>query len=113
MFNSWYWQCLFPGLLALVSAIAGGGAGVFIGARCSQWFRLSPTQGSGGPVVLWMGISGAVLGIIVGIISARIVEGWLEPSVPKALALSVGITIGVGLFALALFWIFVELRSGN
>jgi len=81
-------SCLSTALVAFLAAIAGGVGGIFLGALCVDWYRISGREGLSGYFVVSIGLVGIVVGAGVGVICSRLVGAGPGPAFLRSLGLS-------------------------
>ncbi len=84
-------------LVALLSGLTGLLLGGAIANACVGWHHVSSREGASGFLVIYGALAGAVVGLLIGTVSARLSgPGW-----PRGLALAVSVVAGVaGLIAI-------------
>jgi hypothetical protein len=88
-------SALLTGLLAL---FVGG----FIAAMAVDWYHISGREGESGYFVAAIAILSFGAGVLIGLITARMVAGGAHPGFLRALGISLGLVIGVGALSLGL-----------
>lgn len=58
---------------ALLSGVVGLLLAGFIANACTSWYHMSSREGASGYYVMFMGIGGGIAGIVIGLITARVV----------------------------------------
>lgn len=102
---SWF----FTILIGLLTAVAGGAAGLFIGSICVRWYRISSFEGGAGYYVLFIGIAGVAVGFFTGIIASRVVASWPDANFLRGFGASMGSVVVLGLVILAICRLFADL----
>ncbi len=85
---------LFSALLTGILGLLVAGA---VAALAVDWYNISPREGGSGYFVVFMALLGLVAGLIIGLVVARVVAGGAHPGFLRALGLSVGVVVGIGL----------------
>src|SRR5689334_1487927 len=76
--------------IAILTAILGlFGAGT-VSALLVDWYHISSFEGGSGYFVIGNSLLGGIAGFVVGLIVARVVAGWPQGGVLKALGVSFG-----------------------
>jgi len=88
-------SALLTGLLAL---FVGG----FIAAMAVDWYHISGREGASGYFVAGIAILSFGAGVVIGLITARMVAAGAHPGFLKALGISLGLVIGIGAVSLGL-----------
>src|SRR5262245_1401517 len=88
-------SALLTGLLAL---FVGG----FIAAMAVDWYHISGREGESGYFVAAIAFLSCVAGVLIGLITARMVAGGAHPGFLRALGMSLGLVIGTGVVSLGL-----------
>ena len=81
---------IFVGLLNAVTASLEAG---FVADLCVGWYRISSFEGASGYFVVFMGLLGGIVGLVVGIVCSRLVG----PGFFRGLGWSFGSTAGLAL----------------
>ncbi|HSR91576.1 MAG TPA: hypothetical protein VLK88_09730, partial [Gemmatimonadales bacterium] len=88
-------SALLTGLLAL---FVGG----FIAAMAVDWYHISGREGESGYFVAGIAILSFGAGVLIGLITARMVAGGAHAQFLRALGISLGVVIGIGGLSLGL-----------
>ncbi|HSE45092.1 MAG TPA: hypothetical protein VLA89_07155 [Gemmatimonadales bacterium] len=88
-------SALLTGLLAL---FVGG----FIAAMAVDWYHISGREGESGYFVAAIALLSFGAGLVIGLITARMVAAGAQPGFLKALGISLGLVIGIGALSLGL-----------
>lgn len=81
---SW-WRSM---VVALMTSIVGAFLSGFIAALSVEWYQISSFEGASGYFVVGMGLVGAMVGGVVGLVMSRIVAARPHPSFGRAVAYS-------------------------
>ena len=92
-------------LVGILTAVAGCLGAGFLATLCAVWFRISSREGESGYFIVFMGLAGIVGGLVVGIVSSRIVARGADPGLLRALGLSLGATAGLLAAVAGLSWL--------
>ena len=74
---------IFVGLL---TAVAAGLEAGYVADLCVGWYRISSFEGASGYFVVFMGLLGAVVGLVIGIVSSL----WSRPNFFRGLGSALG-----------------------
>ena len=89
--------------IGVLTAVAGAFAVGFLANLCVRWYRISSFEGGSGYYVVGLGILGAVGGLIIGVVCARVVMEGANAHFARGLGLglvwTLGLTLAVGLIA--------------
>jgi hypothetical protein len=96
------------GILTAIIGAFGTGA---MGGLCVNWFRVSSREGGSAFFVIYLGLLGGVIGLIAGMVSARIVAGGVAPSFLKGLGVGAGSAVGLLLIATFICWLVADLPT--
>ncbi len=99
-FMGWFssiFIALLTGALGLVCA------GLVAGA-CVSWYHISGFEGGSGYFMVLIALMGGVAGLILGLVTTRVVAAGADPGFFKALGLSWGITLGIAGIAALISW---------
>lgn len=66
---------------ALLSGVLGGAGAGAIALLCVGWYRIPSREGASGYFVVFVGLIGAVAGVVLGLIFARLGQAWWGPGV--------------------------------
>jgi hypothetical protein len=80
-------------IVALISGAAGLFLAGFIANACVTWYSISSREGASGFFVVFVALGGGVLGLVLGLISARLVASGFGPSFAKELLGSVSVVL--------------------
>lgn len=101
-------------LLSIVIAVLTGALGIFCGALLGsfnvRWYRISGFEGNSGYYCAALALLGAVVGLVGGLIVARVVASGANPSFLKGLGCSTGGLVGLTLVITAICWLAADLR---
>jgi hypothetical protein len=93
---------LLTGTLGLVCA-------TIVASACASWYRVSTFEGAAGYFVLAIAFWGTVAGLIIGLVTVRVVAAGADPGFFKALGLSWGITGGIAGVAALICWALADI----
>ena len=89
-------------LIALITGVVGLLLSGFTANACVDWYHISSREGAAGIFVIGLALLGGIASGVVGLIIARVVAAGTDPGFGKALAVSLGLVLGIGgLVALA------------
>ncbi|MGC4051634.1 MAG: hypothetical protein QM757_19960 [Paludibaculum sp.] len=71
-------------LVGIITAVACGAAACYLGTLCVEWYSISSFEGGSGYFVAFLTLFGAVLGLILGIITSRVIAGSASPGFLRA-----------------------------
>jgi hypothetical protein len=80
-------------IVALISGVAGLFLAGIIANACVTWYSISSREGASGYFVVFVALGGGILGLIVGLASARFVAGWFGPGFAKELLGSISVVL--------------------
>ena len=86
-------------VIALLTGIAGASAAGCIGEFCVDWYRISSREGGSGYFVISLGLVGLLVGLVIGAVTSRVVQSGFWVAQGYALAIVVGVGLGIGLVA--------------
>ncbi len=75
-------------LVGLITAAACGAAACYLGTLCVEWYSISSFEGGSGYFVAFMTLFGIVIGLILGIVTSRVVAGGASPGFLRAQGIS-------------------------
>ncbi|WP_321473248.1 hypothetical protein [uncultured Paludibaculum sp.] len=75
-------------LVGVLTAVACGAAACYLGTLCVDWYRISSFEGGSGYFVVFLTLLGLVIGLILGIVTSRVVAGGASPGFLRAQGLS-------------------------
>lgn len=90
---------IFSALLTGLLALFVGGV---IAAMAVDWYHISGREGESGYFVAAIAILSFGAGVLIGLITARMVAGGAHPGFLRALGISLGLVIGIGALSLGL-----------
>jgi hypothetical protein len=96
-------------VIGLITAALGGVGAGFVANKCVRWYRISSFEGGAGYYVVGIALLGIFVGLIIGIICARIVAGGEAPGFPKGLGVALGSMGGLVLASGLLAWLGADL----
>ena len=92
--------------LGVLSAIVAGFGALGFGLLYVQWFRVSSREGNSGYLVIFFTLIGAVMGLLLGVVLARVVAAGTQPSFLKGLGAVLGGTVGLlAIIVLVAWWL--------
>lgn len=77
-------------LVGLITAAACGAAACYLGTLCVEWYSISSFEGGSGYFVAFLTLFGIVIGLILGIVTSRVVAGGASPGFLRAQGISLG-----------------------
>lgn len=95
---NWFLSILIGFLTAAGGCLTAG----YIAVRCVKWYRISSFEGGSGYYVVFIGLFGIVVGLVLGLVCARLVANGAAPGFLKALGVSFGSLAALGLVVLGL-----------
>jgi hypothetical protein len=75
-------------LIGIVTAAACGAAACYLGTLCVEWYSISSFEGGSGYFVAFLTLFGIVIGLILGIVTTRVIAGGASPGFLRAQGLS-------------------------
>jgi hypothetical protein len=96
-------------VIALLTGVLGLFSAGFIMNACVKWYRISSFEGASGYAVVFTALLGGVAGLIIGLITARLVAAGAAPGFLKGLGYSWGIVLGLAAFATLLSWTLADI----
>ncbi|MGJ5820567.1 hypothetical protein [Paludibaculum fermentans] len=75
-------------LIGLITAAACGAAACYLGTLCVEWYSISSFEGGSGYFVAFLTLFGIVIGLILGIVTSRVVAGGTSPGFLRAQGIS-------------------------
>lgn len=88
---NWFASIFVAVLTGVASFVCAG----IVAAACVSWYHISSFEGKSGYFVVAIAFLGGVGGFVLGLVTARVVAGGVDPGFFKALGLSFGIAIAV------------------
>jgi hypothetical protein len=96
-------------VIALLTGVLGlFSAGVIMSA-CVNWYRVSSFEGKSGYAIIAVALLGGVMGLIIGLVTARLVAAGAAPGFLKGLGCSWGIVLGLAGLATLLSWTLADI----
>lgn len=83
-------------LIALITGMVGLLVSGFTANACVDWYHISSREGASGFFVIGLALLGGIASGLIGLIIARVVSAGADPSFGKALAVSLGLVLGIG-----------------
>jgi hypothetical protein len=80
--------------VGLVTGVAAGLEAGFVADLCVGWYRISSFEGASGYFIVFMGLLGAVVGLVIGIVCSL----WSRPNFLRGLGSALGSTAVLALF---------------
>ena len=86
---------LVSSAVALISGVAGLILAGIIGNACVSWFHVSSREGASGYFVVFLALGGGLAGVMLGLITARMVAAQWGPGFGRELAAALGLVLGI------------------
>jgi hypothetical protein len=91
-------------LVALLTGVLGTVCTGLVAIGAVDWYRIPAREGQSGYFVIFLGLLGGIAGLIIGIVSARIVATTATPGFFKGLGLAWGIVVAIAGSAALVSW---------
>jgi hypothetical protein len=86
-------------VIGVLSAVLGCVGAGFVATKCVRWYRISSFEGGSGYYVVGIALLGIVVGLVLGIVCARVVAGMPGPSFFKGIGVAFGSMTGLVVLA--------------
>ncbi|MBX3745735.1 MAG: hypothetical protein KF833_10545 [Verrucomicrobiae bacterium] len=96
-------------LLALPVAALGLLCGGYIGDHCVRWYRISSFEGGSGYFVVGLALLGGVVGLVTALVTAGALAPQQGPGYLKAFGTSTGIVLAMACLALLSCWLLADI----
>src|SRR5947209_3173224 len=91
--------------VGLLTALAGCFGTVLLGAACVDWYHVPSREGASGFYIIFFGLAGAIAGLVIGLIGARVVAAGVNPGFLKALGVALSAAVGLLSLATLVAWL--------
>lgn len=102
-----HWIVYF--VLSLPIAVLGLLGGGFLGNACVRWYRVSSFEGGSGYFVMGLGLLGAVVGLVTGLVTAGVMAPQNGAAFLKTFGVSVGALALIAATAIWLCWALADI----
>jgi hypothetical protein len=97
-----WWLSLLVGVVTAVAGCLGTG---LVAAVLVDWFRVTSREGASGYFVVGLSLLGLLGGLVVGVVSSRLVAAGAHPGPLRALGASLAATAAILALVLGLSWL--------
>lgn len=94
--------------VGLLTAIPGLIGTFFSALLWVDWFRVSSREGMSSTYAAFLGLVGGLVGLVIGVICARVVAAGTEPGFLKSLGLACGTLVGLLALVTAVCWLLAD-----
>jgi hypothetical protein len=91
-------------VIALLTGVLGLVCAALVAATSASWYHVSSFEGKAGYFVVAIAFLGGVAGLILGLVTARVVAAGADPGFLKALGLAGGIALGLAGVGAGISW---------
>lgn len=92
-------------VIAFLTGACGVGLGLLVGTLNVRWYRISSFEGNSGYYTLGIGLLGGLIGLVTGLVAARLVVDGAQPWFLKGLGSAVGSFVGLSVVVTVLCWL--------
>lgn len=92
-------------VISLLTGACGVACGILVGTLNVRWYRISSFEGNSGYYTLGLGLLGGIVGLLTGLVAARLVLDGVQPWFLKGLGSAVGSLAALSVVAAVLCWL--------
>lgn len=81
--------------VAILAAATGSIASGFVASLAVSWYKISGREGNSGYFVVFIALGGLIGGLIIGLVTSRVIGAGANPGFLKAVGTSLAITAGI------------------